>query len=110
MKFPVFSLLAGNFRSRDGFARDYPSSEESAANPESLDQAVLISGGPQVKRRRVPAPGPDPASCPDPRARSWVFPAAQPSNRIPSQCVPQLAAGESVVGIRHGEPDSPAVA
>jgi hypothetical protein len=33
--------------------------EESAANPESLDQAVLISGGPQVKRRRVPAPGPD---------------------------------------------------
>src|SRR5467141_3005893 len=35
------------------------SSEESAANPESLDQAVLISGGPQVKRRRVPAPGPD---------------------------------------------------
>ena len=24
MKFPVFSLLAGNFRSRDGFARDYP--------------------------------------------------------------------------------------
>src|SRR3984893_7968264 len=36
-----------------------PSSEESAANPESLDQAVLISGGPQVKRRRVPAPSPD---------------------------------------------------
>jgi len=36
-----------------------PSSEESAANPESHDQAVLISGGPQVKRRRVPAPGPD---------------------------------------------------
>jgi hypothetical protein len=32
---------------------------KSAANPESLDQAVLISGGPQVKRRRVPAPGPD---------------------------------------------------
>src|ERR1700730_12310505 len=31
------------------------SSEQSAANPESLDQAVLISGGPQVKRRRVPA-------------------------------------------------------
>src|SRR6516164_10285400 len=34
-----------------------PSSEESAANPES--QAVPIFGGPQVKRRRVPAPGPD---------------------------------------------------
>ena len=32
---------------------------KSAANLESLDQAVLISGGPQVKRRRVPAPGPD---------------------------------------------------
>jgi len=31
---------------------------KTAANPESLDQAVLISGGPQLKRRRVPAPGP----------------------------------------------------
>jgi hypothetical protein len=28
-------------------------------DPESLDQAVLISGGLQVNRRRVPAPGPD---------------------------------------------------
>jgi hypothetical protein len=36
-----------------------PSSGESKTNPESLDQAVLISGGPQLKRRRVPAPGPD---------------------------------------------------
>jgi hypothetical protein len=45
-------------RGTDG-SNPLPSSEESAANPESLDQAVLISGGPQVKRRRVPAPGPD---------------------------------------------------
>src|ERR1700720_2906333 len=42
-----------------GSSNPSPSSEESAANPESLDQAVLISGGPQLKRRRVPAPGPD---------------------------------------------------
>jgi hypothetical protein len=32
MKFPVFSLLAGNFGSRDGFARDCSSSGESYAN------------------------------------------------------------------------------
>src|SRR6266436_9222053 len=45
-------------RGTDGSNPPSPS-EDSAANPESLDQAVLISGGPQVKRRRVRAPGPD---------------------------------------------------
>jgi hypothetical protein len=34
-----------------------PSSAESAADPESLDQAVPNRGVPRVKRRRVPAPG-----------------------------------------------------
>jgi hypothetical protein len=50
--------VSGPSRGTDG-SNPVPSSEESAANPESLDQAVLISGGPQVKRHRVPVPGPD---------------------------------------------------
>jgi hypothetical protein len=45
----VMSTTVGPLRGTEG-SNPFLSSEESAANPESLDQAVLISGGPQVKR------------------------------------------------------------
>jgi hypothetical protein len=41
MKFPVFSLLAGNFRSRDGFARDYPLQRRVKRTPESEQRLAV---------------------------------------------------------------------
>jgi hypothetical protein len=38
MKFPVFSLLAGNFGFRDGFARDCLLQRRVLCEPDSLDQ------------------------------------------------------------------------
>ena len=48
-KFPVFTRVTGNWAPETGSLKTVSSSGESGANPKSLDQAVLISGGSQVK-------------------------------------------------------------